>query len=290
MPVIFVRSFLVFKLNMYVYKTTNILNGLIYIGISKRESKSSEFYLGSGKLLKQAISEFGRGCFKKEIIVEDSNFFYSDLQRLEIFLIDIFDARNREIGYNLSEGGDGNCAENNGMFNKKHTEQTKDKISRTRKKRREDNPEFGQRSEEALKRLSKTLSERNKQQPTLPNGHTEDTKSKISKTLKEKASKGELHTNHAKFTEERKQEYSERFSGELNPFYGKKHSEETKQKMRENISKRFPSVDKLNFEGVIIHTYNSITDVSQDGYRPDLVKKVLKGENKSHGGFFWKIH
>lgn len=34
------------------------------------------------------------------------------------------------------------------------------------------------------------------------------------------------------YTEERKQYYSERFKGENNPFYGKKHSEETLEKLR----------------------------------------------------------
>ncbi len=45
---------------MYVYKTTNLINGKIYIGISKKKSKNSLLYLGSGKALKRAVSKYGR--------------------------------------------------------------------------------------------------------------------------------------------------------------------------------------------------------------------------------------
>lgn len=48
------------------------------------------------------------------------------------------------------------------------------------------------------------MSERNKKFPTCPNGHTDETKRKISNTLKRKYEKGEIVMNHAKFTEERK--------------------------------------------------------------------------------------
>lgn len=273
---------------MYVYKTTNLINGLIYIGISKKHSINSLGYIGSGKKFQEAVKEFGKSNFSKEILVEDINFEYYDLQKLEIFLIDLFDARNPSVGYNLSHGGDGNCGEVNGMFNKNHTETTRKKISETRLVNLKTIPDYGKKSEESLIRFSEFIADRNKLYPTLPNGHSENTKKSISNTMKEKAIKGELHKNHAKFTEERKQEYSEMFSGELNPFYGKQHTEESKLKIREAIRLKFPPVNKVNDNGIIVKTYESITDVTEDEYRPDLVKKVLKGENKKHGGFYWE--
>lgn len=273
---------------MYVYKTTNLINGLIYIGISKKDSNRSKNYLGSGNLIKKAIKDFGREAFTKSVLVEDAEFMYQDLQRLEIFLIDLFDARNPEVGYNISEGGDGNCGENNGMYNKNHSDETKAKISKTRLEKLKTDPTFGKMSEDSSTKFSKFMSERNKLFPTLLEGHSEETKLKISNTLKEKASLGLLHSNHAKFTEERKQEYSERFSGELNPFYGRSHSKESRDKIKCAIRNRFPAVYKVDLEGNIMYEYESIVDVYEDGYRPDLVKKVLKGENKTHGGFLWK--
>jgi hypothetical protein len=59
-------------------------------------------------------------------------------------------------------------------------------------------------------------------------------------------------------------------------------------KLKESIRLRFPPVNKIDTEGNIVKQYESITDVMLDGYRPDLVKKVLRGDNKLHGGYYWK--
>lgn len=274
---------------MYVYKTTNLINNKIYIGISKKTSIESTRYLGSGKAFKRAITKYGRGNFIKEIIIEDEDFTYKDLQRLEVFLIDIFDSRNPLIGYNISIGGDGNVGETNGMYHKNHTQETKDKISNTRFEKLQENPLYGKLDEEAKLKRSSFMSERNKISPTLPNGHSNETKNKISATILEKFKNGEIQRNYVPFTEERKEEYSVRFSGEDNPMFGKKHTQEAIDKLKESIRVRFPPVNKIDQEGNTIKEYESITDVTVDGYRPDLVKKVLKGENKLHGGFYWKL-
>ena len=273
---------------MYVYKTTNLLNGKIYIGICKKSSTDSIKYLVSGKNFKKAVKEFGRDSFIKEIIVEDSDFMYKDLQRLEVFLIDIFDCRNPLIGYNISIGGDGNVGETNGMFGKTHSKESIERMLETRLINSKNNPNYGKMSEDVLLKFSEFISQRNKENPTLPNGHREETKIQISNTIKQMAKDGKLHKNHAKFTDERKEEYSEMFSGENNPMYGKKHTREAIDKLKEAIRLRFPPVNKIDRDGNIIKEYESITDVTLDGYRPDLVKKVLRGENKTHGGFYWE--
>jgi hypothetical protein len=52
-----------------LYKTTNLVNGKVYIGCHKTEN-IDDGYLGSGKLLKRAIEKYGEAMFKREIIAE----------------------------------------------------------------------------------------------------------------------------------------------------------------------------------------------------------------------------
>lgn len=278
-----------FYIRMYVYKTTNLENGLIYIGISKKCSEKSLGYFGSGLKLKEAIKTFGKQNFKKEILDEDDSFRYCDLQLLERFYITHFNSKDPLIGYNISDGGDGNVGKSNGMFNRKHTEESKQKIRETRLYKKSLNPDFGKLSEEVTEKRSKFMTERNKTSPTLPNGHSEESKRKISETIVGMFERGEVHRNYATFTDERKQEYSERFSGENNPFYGKTHTDETKERIKNSIRANFPAVDKLTLEGAFVKYYESIVDVYEDGHRPDLVKSVLKGKSKTHGGFLWRL-
>lgn len=139
---------------MFIYKTTNKINGKIYIGKLVRDSKT---YLGSGKLLKMAIKKYGVSSFEREIIE------YCDTKELlserEKYWISYYDSKNKKIGYNITDGGDGGSTnsyflgkklsdehrlnisknhhnvsgENNPMFGKTHSDVSKEKISLKRK-------------------------------------------------------------------------------------------------------------------------------------------------------------
>ena len=53
----------------YVYKTTNLINNKIYIGQHKWTGHEIDpKYLGSGKILKEAIKTYGKENFKCEIL------------------------------------------------------------------------------------------------------------------------------------------------------------------------------------------------------------------------------
>ena len=143
----------------YIYKTTNLVNGKIYIG----QHHSDVFdvgYKGSGKILRNAIKKYGYENFSCELIEKCDT--KDMLIEREIYWIKYYDAQNRDVGYNISNGGDGivgpmpecmrehlrkmntgkhlseetksklrakNSGKNNAFYGKKHSEETKKHIS-----------------------------------------------------------------------------------------------------------------------------------------------------------------
>ncbi|MDP2692818.1 MAG: GIY-YIG nuclease family protein [bacterium] len=87
---------------MVIYKTTNIVNGKIYVG---KDVENNEYYIGSGKLIKRAIKKYGKENFKKETLEEC--FDKKSLCEREIYWIKKLDSTNKSIGYNITKGGEG---------------------------------------------------------------------------------------------------------------------------------------------------------------------------------------
>jgi len=89
---------------MFIYKTTNLVNGKIYIGQSQHDISFD--YLGSGVLFTKAIKKYGKKNFKREIL-EDGIVDIKTLNDREIYWIEYFHATDINIGYNISIGGFG---------------------------------------------------------------------------------------------------------------------------------------------------------------------------------------
>lgn len=89
----------------HIYKTTNLLNGKIYVG--KHIGHPEDSYLGSGLHIKRAIKRYGKNNFRKEIIVYcDDVDKLNEFEKQSIALYrSIFGNKNV---YNLDEGGKGN--------------------------------------------------------------------------------------------------------------------------------------------------------------------------------------
>lgn len=87
---------------MVVYKITNLINSKIYIGL---DTKNNPNYFGSGVLIKSAIKKYGKHNFKKEIL--DYCSCVNELKEREIHRIDQYLSSVENIGYNITEGGDG---------------------------------------------------------------------------------------------------------------------------------------------------------------------------------------
>lgn len=109
----------------YVYQTLNILNNKIYVGQHKSEFYDSKYY-GSGKYLKRAIKRYGIENFTNKILEWCNT--KEELNDREIYWIKKLKSRNKKIGYNITEGGEGTYGFS-GMEGKTQSEETKYKIS-----------------------------------------------------------------------------------------------------------------------------------------------------------------
>jgi group I intron endonuclease len=199
-----------------VYLITNIENKKQYVGITKFSIEERFLqHTKRGFLLTEAIEKYGEQNFSIKLVeeVESAERAYE----LEIFYIQKYNTKVPN-GYNLTDGGDGifgweaseeyrqECSDRVkllhkekkvGMYGKKHSEETKKKMSASSKGNKNC--------------LGRTLSEESKQKirkKHLGKFVSEETKKKISE-------------NHHDI------------SGKNNPMYGKKHSPETIEKIRQ---------------------------------------------------------
>lgn len=176
-----------------VYQITNLVNGKIYIG--KHTTKDPyDNYMGSGKLIIQAIKKYGLENFTKEILFCFTDEKEAFLKEEEIVTKEFID---RENTYNIVLGGIGmKSGEANPNFGKHFSKETREKLSNAAKKRcGENHPMYGKPSPIRGRHLS------------------QEHKDKISK-----AHKGRKHTQEAR--ENMSKAHKGLFAGEKNPMYG----------------------------------------------------------------------
>lgn len=91
-----------------VYKTTNLINQRYYVGKHTTNNLNDE-YLGSGKLLCQAVSKYGKENFKREILYIFETEADAFLKEAEIVNVDLI---SDPMCYNLAPGGCGGNTHN----------------------------------------------------------------------------------------------------------------------------------------------------------------------------------
>ncbi|WP_298061692.1 NUMOD3 domain-containing DNA-binding protein [uncultured Rikenella sp.] len=145
----YLKKLEVFNYTVYMHK--NKINGKVYIGITKRNPK---YRWNNGKgyynqVFKKAIDIYGWDNF--EHIILFTNLSKEEAEQKEIELIKKYNSSNSKYGYNISKGGlvnngvpckeetkrkisVSNKGEKNGMYHKKHTENSLIKISNASKK------------------------------------------------------------------------------------------------------------------------------------------------------------
>ena len=210
----------------YIYMHQNKINGKKYIG---QTCQKPEYRWNNGKGYSQcphfyaAIQKYGWDNF--EHIILETDLTLEEANKKEQEYIALYDTLNKEKGYNLSKGGD-----------------NREPLKETREKYKERNKKFWE-NEENKQRMSKIMKEKwkdpeylKKQQEYHKNHiHTisEEGRKRISEARKEYIKIHGTPTQGVGHTEETKRKISESVKGEKNPMYGKHHTEEWKQRARE---------------------------------------------------------
>ena len=330
----------------FIYITTNMVNGMKYLG-QKKFDRIWKNYLGSGAILRKAINKYGKENFVRNIVCICNS--PEELNRAEYDLSVFLDVVESPDWYNLCYGG----GATNGY---KRSDEEKAMLSRIIKEKMntpevrakmeiicanrdmsgennpnygnhklagENNPNYGKKaSDETRRKISEALS-----------NPSEETRKKLSDAAKaamtperiqylreintgrkatEEAKQKMSESQKARWTDELRQEYSEKFSGEGNGMYGKHHSEETKQKLREMFSGeksymygKHPSeetlrkkslnspirkvVIQLDLDGNYITEYHSMGEAGRvTGISEGQICNAIK-THKSAGGYMW-IH
>lgn len=85
----------------YTYATYNIVNYKVYIGVTHKPIESG--YLGSGKLIKQAINKYGKEFFVRQDVFSGT---LKEASYMEKYYINYYNAtENKDHFYNLRHGG-----------------------------------------------------------------------------------------------------------------------------------------------------------------------------------------
>lgn len=219
-------------MHYFIYETTNTITGIKYIGKHKTDD-INDGYLGSGLILSNAIKKYGKNAFVREILFSfDSEEEMNEKER-ELITLDVC---NSDEYYNIALGGQGGCLvlsenhpkreatiakiknaqlensellserarrqhieKNIGMYGKKHTDETKRKMS-----------ESGKKIDRYWVR-GRIVSDETREKLRLAN---------VGKKMSDEARR-KMSENHPNA------------KGEKNPMYGRKHSEETRKKISE---------------------------------------------------------
>jgi hypothetical protein len=211
----------------FVYLTTNIVNGKIYVGqfTFKEDKRLNAIYLGSGTVIEQAIKKYGRKNFKRKIL--KLCYSINQLNGYETYYTLKYNPNlDPNIGYNQIIGP----VRRSGNKNPMSYPNVRNKSIKSNRKTTS-NEEYKKKQSEIMKEYFKTHEANFKGCK-----HSEETKDKIrQKSIGRKAWNKGKHVS-----EEQKRKQSKkmkgRYVGENNPNYGNKWDEELRKHLS-NIKK-----------------------------------------------------
>ena len=198
----------------YVYKTTNLVNGKIYVG-QKKSDKFIPTYFGSGTLIRRALKKYGESNF--DVCIIEKCYSRDELNKKEIYWIkELKSQYGFGIGYNITPGGE---------FGDTFTHLPEEEKEKKRELHRKNNilPEW---TEERKKRHRERYSGKNNS--FYGKKHNEETRRRLS-------------------------EIASKNTGEKHPFYGKKHSPEAIEKQRKSAKRRFENMSEEEIQEYTKH-------------------------------------
>lgn len=235
----------------FVYKTTHKESGKYYIGVHSTDNMD-DGYLGSGTRIKRSVKKYGKDSFEREIIKYfDKNV---DAYSYEKKLVTL-DTLKDTLCMNMDTGGRGR------QPGYKMSEESRRKVGDASRGR--------VLSKEARDKISKVHKGKSKSKETrarMSNSQKGEKNHRYGKGYLQNGENNPMYGKGYLVSGERNGMYG--MSGERNPFFGKTHSKEIKDKLR----KKFGT--KVIFEG---KKYDSIRDAhGKTGVSRYIIKKNCK--------------
>lgn len=251
----------------YIYRIINQINGKSYIGLTTKTRPTDRYsqhkYLARhpaqdnknnpNSAIHAAMRKYGVDNFIFKIIEEVPE--DQDLNLREKYWIEFYHTYIKDPlcnGYNLTEGGEGSCG-----YSRSQSAEERIKKGKSIKKFYQEHPEAVEHKREVAKKL----------------WENEEYRKKV--------------------TESNQKFYAEHpdiFKGKNNPFYGKKHTEESLAKIRKSSASRKLKIAQLDKETLeIIAVHDGVKDAERAlGVSHGWISKAAK-QNKIAYGYKWKF-
>lgn len=243
----------------YIYKIENLINHKIYIGQTTKERPTDRFsqhrYLARHPEQETSISYLHRAMNKYGI----ENFSFEVIEEIENSSLnerEQYWIKEKESltphGYNMTIGGEGTIG-----YSRTQSKEEKMKRSESVKKFYEEHPK----AKEKVR------------QRTLSLWENENYRKRVTESNKKYYS-----------------EHPDKFKGENNPMYGKKHTKEALEKIHANAAKFKIKIAKLDKDTLeVLEIYDGIHDAERAlGVSHGWISKAAK-QDKIAYGYKWKL-
>jgi group I intron endonuclease len=286
----------------FIYKITNLITNKCYIGETTKADPEKRWMQHKNTIkrgvgcpvLQSSVIKHGIHNFKFEILLIC---FDEDRYKYEIEYIKKYNALVPN-GYNILEGGPGG-----GFKGKKHSEETRKRMSKNMKQKYIDDPNYGHVHSQETKNLisknrkginlGKKVSDETLQKRKNNFINNPEIKQKISNSLKE------YHKNNVASCKTR-----ENISNSLKEYHKNKvndnigRSPEIKQKISDGLKEYHKNkivkinlirINQYDLNNNLIHSFNNIIEAcNATSIGRDAISRCCSGKFKFGGGFIWK--